>query len=683
MLRFKIFFLLWCIFFEQQAEAQIKHPVKWRFEVNRLNATKAELVCTAVIEEGWHLYSQHLKEGGPLPTRFEFAVSSDYKLSGSVVEPAGSERMDSTFQMKVKWFEGIATFKQRMDMKATFSVIRGTVEFMVCNDHECLAPETIQFSVAVNALDATEKDSNSIDERNESDKLSITVPARELEQASQPYNIESKSLLSILIAGFMGGLLAILMPCIFPMLPFTVGYFLKTGGTSKRSVWLAIVYGLSIILIYVMVGLAITIVFGSDALNNFSTSGVFNLFFFALLLVFAASFLGAFEITLPSSWISLADARSDQPGLTGIFFMAATLALVSFSCTGPIIGTLLVEAAASGTLLGPAVGMAGFSFALALPFTAFAMFPSWLAKLPKSGGWMSTIRIVLGFLELALALKFLSNVDLAYHWQWLDREVFLVLWIIIFAILGLYLLGVVNIDKRLRGDVQISTLRLFTSIITLAFALYLVPGLWGAPLKIVSAFLPPQHTQDFDLYTAQLTKDKGLGSSEAPLDVRGARSEKKYAGLFTAPHNLDAYFDYEEGMAYASQARKPVLIDFTGHACVNCRKMEASVWPEAGVIERLRDDYVLIQLYVDDKTELAKEEQRISEYSGKKIETIGNKWSDFQAANYNTNSQPYYVLLDNEGHSLVPAIGANYDADSFAGFLENGIKAFKDGIEKN
>jgi len=482
---------------------------------------------------------------------------------------------------------------------------------------------------------------------------------------------QSRSLWAIFIAGFLGGIAALIMPCIFPMLPLTVSYFTKSAASKSGAVIKAVIYGLSIIVIYVILGLIVTVIFGADALNNLSTNGVFNLLFFVMLVAFAASFLGAFELTLPSSWVNKADAKSDNKGFVGIFFMAATLALVSFSCTGPIIGYLLVEAATMGALLGPAIGMFGFSLALAIPFALFAMFPSLMQSLPKSGGWLNSVKVVLGFLELALALKFLSNVDLAYHWEWLDREVFLSLWIVIFGLMGLYLLGKLTLshDSPMKF---LSVPRLFMAIIVLAFTVYMIPGLWGAPLSSISAFLPPQHTQDFDLYTASLKAgNTNSSSSEGPQPA-------KYTDLFEAPLGLTAFFDYEEGLAYAKKVNKPVLIDFTGHACVNCRKMESSVWPDSRVLNMIRNDYVLIQLYVDDKTALPANEQYESA-RGKKIKTVGNKWSDFQTSRFNANSQPFYVLLSPQESVLVDPIGADFNIDSYAAYLKSGLEAFKAG----
>ncbi|WP_207534208.1 protein-disulfide reductase DsbD family protein [Desertivirga arenae] len=484
-----------------------------------------------------------------------------------------------------------------------------------------------------------------------------------------PPKAEDQTLWAIFIAGFAGGLAALLMPCIFPMLPLTVSFFTKSADNKGSAIGKASLYGLFIIVIYVVLGLLVTVFFGADALNDLSTNGYFNFFFFLLLVVFAASFLGAFEITLPASWVNKMDANSDKGGIAGLFFMAATLALVSFSCTGPIIGTLLVQAATTGALLGPAIGMFGFSLALAIPFALFAMFPKLLSSLPKSGGWLNSVKVVLGFLELALALKFLSNVDLAYHWNWFDREIFLVLWIVIFTLMGFYLLGKLAFSHD--SPVQhLSIPRLFLAIVVFSFSLYMVPGLWGAPLKSISAFLPPMSTQDFNL----LSNNPGQGSSSSSTNPEGAR---KYADLFEKPAGLNPFFDYDEAVQYAKKVGKPIMIDFTGHACVNCRKMEADVWTEPNVHKRINEDYVLVQLYVDDKTELPEAEHFVSP-EGREIKTIGKKWSYFQASKYKANSQPFYVLLDPATEEiLAEPQGANFDANSYLGFLDKALNNYK------
>jgi thiol:disulfide interchange protein len=494
-------------------------------------------------------------------------------------------------------------------------------------------------------------------------KTVVNTPTTVQKNIVQP-KAEHKTLWGIFIAGFVGGLAALLMPCIFPMLPLTVSFFTK-GSETGKAFRRAALYGFFIILIYVVLGLLVTVIFGADALNSLSTNGIFNFFFFLLLVVFAASFLGAFEITLPSSWVNKMDANSDKDGIAGLFFMAGTLALVSFSCTGPIIGTLLVQAATTGALLGPAIGMFGFSLALAIPFALFALFPSAMIKLPKSGGWLNSVKVVLGFLELAFALKFLSNVDLAYHWEWFDREIFLSLWIVIFGMMGIYLLGKLKFshDSPLAF---ISVPRLFLATIVLAFTVYLIPGMWGAPLRSVSAFLPPQETQDFDLYTAGLLAGKQTVTNDGP---------HKYADKFHAPLKLNAYFDYNEGLAAAKKLNKPVLIDFTGHACVNCRKMEANVWPDKDVYKMISKDYVLIQLYVDDKSELAPADVVVTP-EGRKLNTIGKKWSDLQARKFQSNSQPFYVLLDPKTEALLTQPqGADYEIANYKKFLASGLSA--------
>jgi thiol:disulfide interchange protein DsbD len=481
------------------------------------------------------------------------------------------------------------------------------------------------------------------------------------------------SLWTIFIAGFIGGLAALLLPCIFPMLPLTVGFFTKRHSNPKKGILDAAIYGLSIILIYVGLGMLITVIFGANALNALSTNGIFNFVFFLLLVAFAASFFGAFEITLPSRWANKAEENTERKGFAGIFFMAAALAVVSFSCTGPIIGTLLVQAATSGARLGPAVGMLGFSIALAFPFVLFALFPSWLNNLPKSGGWLNSVKVFLGFLELALSLKFLSNVDLTYHWHLFDREVFLVLWIVIAALTGFYLLGKLKFGHD-SDAAYISVPRLFLAIIVLSFSVYMVPGLWGAPLKSIAAFLPPQTSQDFDLYTPTLSGGNGNTGSSISAD----QTPHKYTNLFDKPLNLNPFFDYKEGVAYARKAHKPVIIDFTGHACVNCRKMEATVWPDKKILPLLKDSYVLIQLYVDDKTELPANEQYVSSFSHRRITNIGALNSDIQATRFNTNSQPYYVLLNpvTETTLVIPE-GADYDPAGYYSYLQSGLNLFK------
>jgi thiol:disulfide interchange protein DsbD len=480
-----------------------------------------------------------------------------------------------------------------------------------------------------------------------------------------------KTLWEIFIAGFLGGFAAFLMPCIYPMLPLTVSFFTKQGGSRSRGILQSMLYGLSIIVIYVFVGLIITLLFGPSALNALATNGIFNFFFFLLLIVFGISFLGAFEITLPSSFANKLDANSDKGGLIGIFFMASTLVVVSFSCTGPIIGSVLVEAATKGERLGPAIGMFGFSLALALPFTLFAMFPSALKSLPKSGGWLNSIKVILGFIEIAFALKFLSNVDLAYHWNLFDREIFLSLWIAIGILMGLYLIGKIKFshDSELT---HLSVPRTFISIIVFAFVIYMIPGLWGAPLKSISAFLPPLSTQDFDLSAGVNT---GV-STNNPSTIK----VKKYEDIFRRlpkVKGIDDWYDYDQAIEVSKQLHRPILIDFTGWNCVNCRKMESNVLPNPEVLQRLQNDFVVLQLVIDDKTELPVAEQTKSSYTGKTINTIGGKWIDFEVTKYNSNAQPFYVIINEKGEALVPPQGAIFDINGFIQYLDSGLVAYK------
>ncbi|WP_370995742.1 protein-disulfide reductase DsbD family protein [Mucilaginibacter sp. RCC_168] len=507
--------------------------------------------------------------------------------------------------------------------------------------------------------------------------------AKQKTQQKAPSTEKPKTLWQIFIFGLLGGFTAVILPCIYPLLPLTVSFFTKKSGSRKKAIGQSIIYGVSIIIIYVTLGLLISIIFGSDALNQLATNGIFNIFFFLLLIVFGISFLGAFEITLPSSLANKLDENADKGGLAGIFFMASTLVVVSFSCTGPIIGTLLVDAASKGDRLGPAVGMFGFALALALPFTIFALFPSALKSLPKSGGWLNSVKVVLGFLELAFALKFLSNVDLAYHWNWFDREIFLSLWIAIGLLMGLYLIGKIKFSHD--SDVSyLSIPRTFLAIVVFAFVIYMIPGLWGAPLKSISAFLPPEATQDFNL--SSIPGGTAAPSSAPAAVVPASIGERKYASNYTRikTRGLDSWYDYDQALQVSKATHKPILIDFTGFNCVNCRKMEANVWSDPEVFRRLRDNFVLLQLVVDDKASLDPKEQFVSTYSGKKITTLGGKWSDLEASRFNSNSQPLYVMLDSDGNVLkdargseIPTSPADYDIASYLKFLDSGIAAFK------
>lgn len=482
-------------------------------------------------------------------------------------------------------------------------------------------------------------------------------------------NDQDRSLWGIFIAGLIGGFAAFLMPCIYPMVPLTVSFFTKQSGTRAKGIINSLLYGLFIIVIYVALGMIVTLLFGASALNEAASSAWFNLLFFIIIIIFAVSFLGAFEITLPSRFVNKMDEKSNKGGLIGLFFMSFTLALVSFSCTGPIIGYLLVEAVAEGALMGPAIGMLGFSVALAIPFMIFAFFPFLLKEMPKSGGWLNTVKVSLGFLELALAFKFLSNVDLAYHWGILDREVFLAIWIVIFGLFGLYLLGKLQFSHD-SPVAFLSIPRLFFAMVILSFTVYMIPGMWGAPLKALSAWLPPSPTQDFNLHMPG-----GGYASAAPS--ASAQIVKKYGDVFHAPHGIDAFYDYDQALEYSKQVKKPVLLDFTGWSCVNCRKMEESVWPDPTVLRLLKEEYILVSLYVDDRTDLAPEEQYVSTFSGKKIRRVGQKWSDLQQSRFGVNAQPYYVIVDSNGEQLGQPEAYNEDISNYIRFLEDGLSAYK------
>lgn len=628
--------LWWCL---GAAMAQIEDPVDWNFAAEAVNEGEADLVFRAVIEPGWHVYSQFIEEGGPIPTSFAFNPSPAYERMGDISEsPRPTTAFDQNFQMDIAWHDQEVTFRQRIKVNEP-TTVSGVVEFMVCNDEKCLPPAEVEFRIPTSATGLT---------------ATSAVPA-------EPPSTDAY--MSIFIAGFLGGLAAFFMPCIYPMIPLTVSFFTKQSGSRDRGIRQAIVYGLSIVGIYVGLGLLITLSFGASALNEAASSATFNLIFFAVLVLFALSFMGAFEITLPSALVNKMDEKSNKGGIIGLFFMAFTLALVSFSCTGPIIGTLLVDAVSQGTYLGPAMGMLGFSAALAIPFTLFAIFPAWLKGLPRSGGWLNTVKVSLGFLELALAFKYLSNVDLAYHWGIFNRDLFLIVWVIIFAFLGFYLLGKIHLAHD-PDTKAVSLSRIFFSMLAFGFTLYLIPGIWGAPLKSISGWLPPITTQEFNL--------TGAGSSV----VHTATAGKKYASLFHTPYGLDAFYDYEQALARSRQVNKPLLLDFTGWSCTNCRKMEASVWSDPAVLARLRNEFILVSLYVDDKTELEADEKYESAFSGRKVKTVGQKWSDFQAVRFGTNSQPYYVIVDAEGKTLTDPTAFDLDIQHYLSFLDKGKAAF-------
>lgn len=686
-------FFYWLGFFVMvmSVQAQILTPVKWKIQLQDSESAEKTVTFTAKVDNGWHVYDMNLPKGGPISTSITYETLKGVELIGKPTASVAPKVVRDELAypgLELRWYSGTVTFTQKIkvtDPKA-FKMV-GELEYMACNDESCLPPETEMFSFDRNHVKKTKVEATAaldtiatdtlVNDSAEGDSLhtleSIPETMQDVAQTRAPEGVltirqelwtpvidelknfgdatlsaTDTSWLYILLAGFIGGLIALLTPCVWPMIPMTVSFFLKRNKSRQKAIRDALIYGVSIIVIYLTMGLLITGIFGASALNDLSTNAVFNIIFFLLLVLFAVSFFGAFELVLPASWTNKMDSKADSTsGILSIFFMAFTLALVSFSCTGPIIGTLLVEAASQGAAIAPAIGMFGFALALAIPFALFAVFPNMLQNMPKSGGWLNSVKVVLGFLELALALKFLSVADLAYGWRILDREVFLVLWIIIFVLLGVYLLG----KLKLKHDSDlpyVSVPRLFMAIISLAFAVYMLPGLWGAPLKAISAFAPPLYTQDFNLYEDEV-------------------------------HAV--YDDYEMGMAKAEQLKKPVLIDFSGFGCVNCRKMEASVWTDPRVKKLIEEKFVLITLIVDDKTKLPS--PILIEENGKqrKLKTVGDKWSYLQRHKFGANAQPFYIVLDNEGKPMSPSYAFDEDVSKYVAFLEDGLRNYEQGTK--
>ncbi|TFU93692.1 thiol:disulfide interchange protein [Barnesiella sp. WM24] len=642
-------------------EAQIVNPVKWSVTLDMADDTHGAVVMTATVDAGWHVYSNDVDpDVGPNPLEIDWSKLDGVKLDGKM-KPSKTphKEFDEMFGANLSWWTDEVTLRQNFIVTSSKYAIEGAIRFSACNDENCIPPtkETFEFTGTAKIVTETPEEvaadtvveavapqqEVASGEMSQSESEGIWAPV-DFSGEDNPEDSSTTSLWYIFVTCFIGGFVALLTPCVWPMIPLTVSFFLKKGKSRAKAIGDATVYGVSIIVIYLLLGLLITAIFGASSLNALSTSAVCNIIFFLLLVVFAISFFGAFDIKLPESWANKMDSTAEKTtGLLSIFFMAFTLTLVSFSCTGPIIGTLLVEAASTGDKFGPAVGMFGFSLALAIPFCLFAMFPSWLQSAPKSGGWMNTVKVVLGFIELALSLKFLSVADLAYGWHILDREAFLALWIVIFALLGMYLLGKFNFSHYGPADSSVGVFRFFLAMISFSFTIYLVPGLWGAPLKGVSAFVPPLFTQDFNLY--------GGGFKE--------------------------YDDYEEGMKAALEEGKPVLVDFSGYGCVNCRKMEGAVLDESNVHAMIEDNFVVIKLMVDEKKELPVPETVME--NGKKVtlETYGDRWSYLQRYKFQANAQPYYVVLDAKGELLSGPFSYDENIPKFTRFLEKGIKEYK------
>ena len=672
----KLLFPFVLLLFAVAVQAQIQDPVKFNSELKILAADEAEVVFTATIDKGWHVYSTDLGDGGPISATFNVEKISGAEVVGKL-KPVGKEisTFDKLFEMKVRYFENTAQFVQKLKLTGGAYQIEGYLEYGACNDENCLPPTQVPFKFSGKAEGAAKEaaaaaaETKAEEQPAKQETVSGTAPVAAIGGADGPTEIkvadkvdlwkpviselnslgettsqEDMSWIYIFITGFAGGLLALFTPCVWPIIPMTVSFFLKRSKDKKKGIRDAWTYGASIVVIYVTLGLAITLIFGASALNALSTNAVFNILFCLMLVVFAASFFGAFEITLPSKWSTAVDSKAEATsGLLSIFLMAFTLSLVSFSCTGPIIGFLLVQVSTTGSVVAPAIGMLGFAIALALPFTLFALFPSWLKSMPKSGGWMNIIKVTLGFLELAFALKFLSVADLAYGWRILDRETFLALWIVLFALLGFYLLGKIKFPHD-DDDSKVSVPRFFMALASLAFAVYMVPGLWGAPLKAVSAFAPPMQTQDFNLYNNEV---------HAKFD------------------------DYDLGMEYARQHGKPVMLDFTGYGCVNCRKMELAVWTNPKVSDIINNDYVLITLYVDNKTPLPSPVKIVENGTERTLRTVGDKWSYLQRVKFGANAQPFYVLIDNEGKPLNKSYSYDEDIPKYIEFLQTGLENYK------
>ena len=674
----KSIFSILLLLFAVVVQAQIQEPVKFKSELKTSQAGEAEVVFTGTIDKGWHVYSTDLGDGGPISATFNVESISGAELVGKL-KPVGKEvaAFDKLFEMKVRYFENTAQFVQKLKLTGGEYKVEGFLEYGACNDENCLPPTQVPFKfsgkaegTAVNGpADDKAADAGNVELEKSSDTAQTAAMAviggaesdtgnvagdgttdlwkpviDELQALGETVSQEDMSWIYIFITGFVGGLLALFTPCVWPIIPMTVSFFLKRSKDKKKGIRDAWTYGASIVVIYVGLGLLVTGIFGANALNSLSTNAVFNIFFFLMLVVFAASFFGAFEITLPSKWSNAVDSKAEKTGgLLSIFLMAFTLSLVSFSCTGPIIGFLLVQVSTTGNMIAPAIGMLGFAIALALPFTLFALFPSWLKSMPKSGGWMNVIKVTLGFLELAFALKFLSVADLAYGWRILDRETFLALWIVLFALLGFYLLGKVKFPHD-DDDTKVSVPRFFMALASLAFAVYMLPGLWGAPLKAVSAFAPPMQTQDFNLYNNEV---------HAKFD------------------------DYDLGMEYARQHGKPVMLDFTGYGCVNCRKMELAVWTDPKVSDIINNDYVLITLYVDNKTPLSSPVKIMENGTERTLRTVGDKWSYLQRVKFGANAQPFYVLIDNEGKPLNKSYSYDESIPKYIEFLQTGLENYK------
>ena len=677
----KIFLLFLIVAFKLSTVAQ-KQYVTWKFSLKKIKSDEYMMIFKAKIEPTWHLYSQIETPDGPLPTLFEFEKSNDFKLIGKTVEPKPIELAEPVFDNQImRFFANNATFKQKIKVLTDKPFkIKGFIDGMACNETQCqkFSPPVDFIFNSEDTIRSTANNAETIptDTTAQTSTVSnntttpVVTPTVEATISAPPEKKSERTYLGLFIAGFIGGLAALLTPCVFPMIPMTVSFFTKQSKTKAQGIRNAFIYAISIIAIYIALGLGVTLIFGADAMNNLATNVWFNIAFFILLVVFAISFLGAFEITLPSAFVNKMDAKSDKGGLVGIFFMAFTLGLVSFSCTGPIIGTLLVEAASTGALAGPFFGMFGFSLALALPFGLFAAFPGWLNSLPKSGGWLNSVKVVLGFLELALALKFLSNADLVVQAGFIKRETFIVIWIVIFALLGGYLMGWFKLshDSEMKF---VSVPRLLMAILVFSFTVYLIPGLWGAPLKLISGFPPPlEYNESPEWFNGKVNVANTSNNNVAI-------SEHMHSG----PNGIPAFDDYYHALEYSKKVGKPLMIDFTGWACVNCRKMEGQVWSDPKVKQKLSEEFVLVSLYVDDKKDLPAELQKEVEWSGSKrtLSSVGDRWSHLQNTKYRSSTQPQYWIIDGNEKHYSDSISYDPDVEKYINWLDRGLAKYKAG----
>lgn len=674
-----LMFLLSIFISSLSSYGQVMDPPNWEVSVDKENLEPGDTIVIsfqAEVPADWYLYSSDFDpELGPMLTEINFGENQSYEVIGDLIPVDPKEKYDELWGGKYTYFTGIAEFQQRIKIRSSVPKIEAVAIYQICSDvtGQCIPFET---DLVWNSKkeDFLQNQSASIKDGND------LISSKELKSFKNEFKIEEKEeggafLLTFFLLSFGAGLAALLTPCVFPMIPMTVTYFTKSNISRANGISQALLYGFSIILIYTLIGTVFSLLFGADFANFLSTHWLPNLFFFAVFLLFALSFFGLFEIRLPNSFVNKIDAQSNKGGLLGIFFMAFTLVLVGFSCTGPIAGTILLQAA-NGETIKPLIGMLGFSLAFALPFTLFAIFPHWLKSLPKSGGWLNTVKVVLGFVELALALKFLSIVDQVYHWEFLDRDIYLALWIVIFAFLGFYLLGKIQFPHEKKTE-SASVYRVISAILIFSFVVYLIPGLFGAPLKPLAGYLPPMSSQNFNMNTSTLVSENEVDSNITNCGT------PKYNDLLELPHNIQGYFDYDQALECAQKQNKPIFIDFTGHGCVNCREMEATVWSDPRVLKRLKNDYVVVALYVDEKTELPESEWYVSAHDQKVKKTIGKQNLDFMIQKLNANAQPYYTLVDTSGSLLSAPKGYDLNVENFVEFLDNGLKEFDARQEKN